>query len=254
MPPGFDEGCVFKSGASGDSTYILSNDIDIEEITTSGDAVSISDGGIPWFQGGELNAESFENHLSNGDVLTYYSACTTVGGQLSNCDGFPENEAYVIRNDTACYHGQCLVAPNTHAIYLLALWGWDPELESYPTSFSPEQTLARKQYRTLPLNQLPPETRLIGYNPTELAMSAFGRTTLGEGEQPTSVTEREWIDADGVWVVYLTNQGLADDSIGGYRYRLDFASIEGDQSKLLWVGEQQYCWRSQEWTAERSCP
>lgn len=251
MPPGFDQGCVFKSGANGNSTYILSNDVSIEEITVSG--VSVSDD-IPWFQGNELNRESFENHLSNGNVLTYYAACTTLGGQLSNCDGFPENEAYIIRNDTACYKGRCLVVPNTHAIYLLGLWTWDPEFESYPTSFSSEQTLARQQYRTVPINQLPPRTPLISRFPTQIATAAFGRTALEEGEQPTSTIGPEWNDDDRVWVVYLTNQGSADDSVGGYRYRLDFTSIEAEQSKLLWVGEQQYCRRTEEWTSNELCP
>ena len=84
-------------------------------------------------------------------------------------------------------------------------------------------------------------------------MHAFGRTTLEEGEQPTIVIDNGYNREDGFRTIYLTNEGLADDSIGGYRYRLDFVSFDGDNSKLIWVGEQQYCWRSDEWTRE-SCP
>ncbi|MBE9069727.1 hypothetical protein IQ260_24080 [Leptolyngbya cf. ectocarpi LEGE 11479] len=254
MPAGFDQGCVFRVGQSMSTpVHILRNDITFADITDSESTVPLYESApVPWFAGSELN-DQFPMLEERGDLLTYYSACVTAGGQETNCEGFPENKPYVIDNNTACFQGQCLNAPETHAIYLLSLWSWDPRIESRPTSFSLKNTFNRNRYRTVPLNQLPSEVSTIG-NPTEIATMAFGRTTLGEGEQPTVVTEAEWDEVDGLWIVYLTNEGAADDSIGGERYRLDFASVDGDMSELLWVGRQVYCWRNSEWTGHKLCP
>lgn len=254
MPAGFDKGCVFRVGQSMSTpVHVLRNDITFADITDSETTAPLYESEpIPWFAGSELNGQ-FSTLEASGDLLTYYSACVTTGGQESNCEGFPENKPYIINNSTACFQGQCLSAPETHAIYLLSLWSWDPRIESRPTSFSLKNTFNRNRYRTVPLNQLPSEVPTIG-NPTEIANMAFGRTTLEEGEKPTVVTEAEWDEVDGLWIVYLTNEGAADDSIGGERYRLDFASVDGDMSELLWVGRQVYCWRNSEWTGHKLCP
>lgn len=254
LPAGFDKGCVFRVG-EGMSTpvNIFRNGMTFADIIGSETTAPLyGSDPIPWFAGTELN-DQFSTLGASGDLLTYYSACVTLGGQQSNCEGFPENKPYVINNNTACFQGQCLSAPETHAIYLLSLWSWDPRIESRPTSFSLKNTFSRNRYRTVPLNQLPSEVPIIG-SPTEIATMAFGRTTLGEGEKPTVVTESEWDEVDGLWIVYLTNEGAADDSIGGERYRLDFASVDGDMSELLWVGRQVYCWRNSEWTGHKLCP
>ncbi|MEO0537187.1 MAG: hypothetical protein AAF215_25430 [Cyanobacteria bacterium P01_A01_bin.123] len=116
-----------------------------------------------------------------------------------------------------------------------------------------EQTAIRNQYRTISLDTLFSELPVIGPNAEAIAMRTFGRTDLGEGEQPTVVTN-EGYQGDYL-VINLTNEGLADDSVGGYRYRLEFESFDNDQVKLVWVGEQNYCWRSTipRWTANL-CP
>ncbi|MEO0826844.1 MAG: hypothetical protein AAFX95_17420 [Cyanobacteria bacterium J06639_16] len=116
-----------------------------------------------------------------------------------------------------------------------------------------EQIAIRNQYRTVPLETLFSELPVIGSNAEAIAMRTFGRTDLGEGEQPTVVTN-EGYQGDYL-VINLTNEGLADDSVGGYRYRLEFESFDNDQVKLVWVGEQNYCWRSTlpRWTADL-CP
>lgn len=254
MPAGFDQGCVLRVGQSMSTpVHVLRNDITFADITDSESTVPLYESEpIPWFAGSELN-DQFSILEKRGDLLTYYSACVTAGGQQSNCEGFPEDKPYVINNSTACFQGQCLGGSETHAIYLLSLWSWDPRVESRPTSFSLKNTFSRNRYRTVPLNQLPSEVPTIG-NPTEIATMAFGRTTLEEGEKPTVVTDPEWDEVDGLYVVYLTNDGAADDSIGGERYRLDFASVDGDMSELLWVGRQVYCWRNSEWTGHSLCP
>lgn len=253
MPPGFETGCVFRVGQGmSASVDILRNGIELETIAASGvTSTEYTDGPLPWFQGREVSDE-LEELRENGNVITYYQACVILGGQTSNCEGFPDDEAYIINDNTACLNGECLNVPGVHAVYLLSLWDWEKGIYGLPTSFSAEQTIIRNQYRTVPLNQLSPDVPLVGI-PTNIALKAFGRTTLEEGEQPTTVTDDGYYRQDDIRTIYLTNKGLADDSVGGYRYRLDFTSFDGDMSKLIWVGEQQYCWRTSEWTRE-SCP
>jgi len=251
MPPGFENGCVFRVGESrGSNINILSNDINLDTILDP-DATEISSDPIPWFQGNQISSQ-YNEQTENGNIITYYQACTTIGGQESNCEGFPQNEAYVIDNNTACFQGQCLTVPDVHAIYLLSLWPWNEDSYGFPTSSSQNGTFSREQYRTVPLNQFTPGVPLVGRSREDIARAAYGRTTLEEGEQPTVITDAGWSIEDGISVVFLTNQGAADDSIGGLRYRLDFVGADGDQSKLVWIGQQQYCRRGENtgWTTK----
>lgn len=249
MPEGFETGCVFRVGQSMSAAVnILRNELDLDTITAPGvTATEYMDGPIPWFQGHE--ASKLSEAMENGDVVTYYQACATIGGQTSNCDGFPDGEAYIINDNTACLEGECLGVPDVHAVYLLSLWDWPSTIYDLPTTVSADQTSIRNQYRTVPLNQLPTDINLVG-SPNAIAMEALGRTVLEEGEQPTTIRDDGYNAEDGTRSLYVVNEGLADDAVGGYRYRLDFVSFDGDNSKLIWVGRQQYCRRSDEWTRE----
>lgn len=251
MPPGFENGCVFRVGQTrGTNIEILHNDINLDTIIEPG-AIPFNDDPLPWFQGNQVNNQ-YDEQRKNGNIIAYYQGCVTIGGQESNCNGFPQNEAYIVNDHTACFQGRCLRVPTVHAIYLLSLWPWNDEIHDLPTSFSRNGTLARKQYRTIPLNQLPPGIPLFSRSREDVARAAYGRTTLEEGEQPTVITDVGPSVEYGVDVVFLTNQGSADDSIGGYRYRLDFVGADAEQSKLIWVGQQHYCRRGEHtgWTAK----
>lgn len=87
--------------------------------------------------------------------------------------------------------------------------------------------------------------------PTEVALAAFGSTEPGEGNFEEEV---ELVDqTDDQALVVLTQTGLADDSVNGTRYRLEFVP-EGDQWRLDWAGQQVRCQLdrgSQEWSTDR---
>ncbi|MBD1915334.1 MULTISPECIES: hypothetical protein [Cyanophyceae] len=91
----------------------------------------------------------------------------------------------------------------------------------------------------------------VGEEPTEIALAAFGSTEPGEGNFEEEV---ELVDqTDDQALVVLTQTGLADDSVNGTRYRLEFVP-EGDQWRLDWAGQQVRCQLdrgSQEWSTDR---
>ena len=92
-----------------------------------------------------------------------------------------------------------------------------------------------------------------GTNPEEIAFNLLGRTSLGEGEQPSVVELQPFADYS---VVIVTNDGSADDSVGGNRYRLEFEKTDDQRWQLVWAGTQQRCRRSgnpEEWTTQL-CP
>ena len=256
MPSGFEAGCAFRVGMGmGSSISILRNGIDLSTVmATDAGLVEATDGPIPWLEGNQVNNELIETFVEQGNIATFYEACVTNAGYVSNCEGFPEEEAYVLDNDTACYEGRCLHLAGPHAIYLMSMWPWPDTIYDLPTSFSSAESVARREYQTVPLNQLGPQVPTYG-QPDQIAQALFGRTVLDEGQQPTELSGSWQNEPDGLYVVYLTNDGMADDSVGGERYRLDFVSADGDLQKLVWVGKQQRCLRGNTpgWTTDL-CP
>lgn len=98
--------------------------------------------------------------------------------------------------------------------------------------------------------EVPVPEDAIGEEPTEVALAAFGSTEPGEGnfEEEVEVVE----ETDDMALVMLTQTGLADDSVNGMRYRLEFVP-EGDQWRLDWAGSQVRCQQgrgSQEWSTD----
>jgi hypothetical protein len=96
----------------------------------------------------------------------------------------------------------------------------------------------------------PAGTDLVTADPTELAMELFGISEPVEGNFSESVDTV--VESETQRVVTLTQTGLADDSVEGKRYRLDFVPA-GENWQLDWVGDQQRCREgrgSQDWTTE----
>jgi len=122
-----------------------------------------------------------------------------------------------------------------------------PEVET-PTNDSGVASLAdRSAYSEVPL---PEDDLLVGADPEEIALSAFGSPDPGEGnfEQEAVLVKQTATQA----LVSLTETGLLDDSVEGMRYRLEFVP-EDDQWRLDWAGRQVRCWPnrgSQEWSTE----
>ncbi|PSN12885.1 hypothetical protein C7293_18330 [filamentous cyanobacterium CCT1] len=99
-------------------------------------------------------------------------------------------------------------------------------------------------------SEIPVPEGAVGAEPTEVALATFGSTEPGEGnfEEEAELIEQ----TDDQALVVLTQTGLADDSVNGTRYRLEFVP-EGDQWRLDWAGQQVRCQQgrgSQEWGTE----
>jgi hypothetical protein len=98
---------------------------------------------------------------------------------------------------------------------------------------------------------LPPDKNWVGTDPKQITRSVFGNSEPVEGNFHEEVLLVERTDKTAL--VILTQTGLADDSVAGMRYRLEFIR-EGNQWRLNWAGRQVRCHPdrgSQAWTKER---
>lgn len=116
---------------------------------------------------------------------------------------------------------------------------------------------SRDKYRAINLKQLSSNAPLVGMNPQEIALQTFG---AAENNQPEKLfQEIVGIEGDNPSniIVSITQIGLADDSIKGIRYRIDFQpynkSSSESQWQMTWAGQQFICQPgrgNQNWTAD----
>lgn len=129
-----------------------------------------------------------------------------------------------------------------------------------PTADTPEETPIEAPATEAPegdtlgdradYTEVPVPEGAVGAEPTEVALAAFGSTEPVEGnfEEEVEVVDQ----TDDQALVMLTQTGLADDSVNGMRYRLEFVP-EGDQWRLDWAGSQVRCQSgrgSQDWSTD----
>ncbi|NJK64226.1 MAG: hypothetical protein HC921_17415 [Synechococcaceae cyanobacterium SM2_3_1] len=93
-----------------------------------------------------------------------------------------------------------------------------------------------------------------GADPVQMASEIFGsQGTVTEGNFVEEIVVSK--QDENTTVILVTQTGLADDSIEGIRYRLEFIP-KGNEWLLNWAGQQMRCRRgegAQEWTTE-ICP
>jgi WD40 repeat protein len=94
----------------------------------------------------------------------------------------------------------------------------------------------------------------IGKDPQAIALAGLGLTEVADSEQLEQAVEVD--TADNLTTVKITQTNLADDSVAGRRYLVEFAPY-GEQTaqkwQLVWVGEQFKCQSGrghQDWSAE----
>jgi len=110
-----------------------------------------------------------------------------------------------------------------------------------------ESAEGRATYSEVPL---PPADQLVGTDPEQIALDAFGMEEPGEGNFTQEVTVVEQTTTDAV--VTLTQTGLLDDSVEGMRYWLEFTAAD-NQWEMVWAGRQVRCQPnrgSQEWSTD----
>ncbi|NER79663.1 MAG: hypothetical protein F6K42_08785 [Leptolyngbya sp. SIO1D8] len=85
-----------------------------------------------------------------------------------------------------------------------------------------------------------PQNGAIGDEPAAIAQALYGTQEFIEGNY---TEESLFVGMDPTQAVLLfTRLGLADDSVRGIRYRLEFVPYEGEQWELVWAGQQFMCW------------
>ncbi len=112
---------------------------------------------------------------------------------------------------------------------------------------TPDYSEERSQY----LEVANASAEVTGADPVRMASEIFGAqgtTTEGNFEEEIVVSAQD----ENTTVILLTQTGLADDSVEGIRYRLEFTP-KGDEWVLDWAGQQMRCRQGrgpQEWTTE----
>ena len=121
------------------------------------------------------------------------------------------------------------------------------------------QEQVRDNYSPLVLNKVwenssSRQIQSIGNNIEEVALSAFGLTEKVENE--TETVEVDYPQENKA-VVTISQTNLADDSVAGIRYRVEFAPYgsmsENKQWRVIWVGKQYKCQPNrghQDWAME----
>ena len=121
------------------------------------------------------------------------------------------------------------------------------------------QDPVRNNYHPLVLNQVWGDSSLkqiepIGTDPQQIALSALGLREKVENE--TEVVEATY-PTENKAVVTITQTNLADDSVLGIRYRVEFAPYasmsENQKWRVIWAGKQYKCQSNrghQDWSTE----
>jgi hypothetical protein len=110
----------------------------------------------------------------------------------------------------------------------------------------------RQNYKPISLAEIAPNT-LIGNDPKTVALAAFGNIESEGGSREVKVNYPQRDRA----IVTITQTGVADDSIGGIRYRVELEKNQsapaGKQWKIVWAGSQVKCQPQrghQDWSTE----
>jgi hypothetical protein len=158
-----------------------------------------------------------------------------------------------MQNSTVTRGAQWLIRGLGTGLLMVAIAACDqartPEapLTETPESPATEPMTGRAAYSEIPL---PEASLLVGDDPQQIALNAFGSAEPMEGnfEEEVVLVEQTATQA----VVNLTQTSLPDDSVEGMRYWLEFVP-EGNQWQMVWAGRQARCQPnrgSQEWTTE----
>lgn len=277
VPVGFENGCIFGTNLAGESStapvsiYILRDGIALDRVFDPSVLASASmDTGFPNIERRSIEDSSGFAHelITEGNAMIFNygdpRSCEMLGGlnpdgyyntSENNCGFASPQRAHFVDTDhpVVCFGISCLETfADMPVEELRALW----EPWQVPTA-NPTINAVRSQYSSMDLNSLSPELRrAIFHSQLEsLLMDEFGRTTLDEGEKPTTIIQDDSMGKD-YWYLHIStviNEGLPDDSVGGFRYRLEFEPYDGDTLLLVWAGSQQFCRRTQEWT-NQLCP
>jgi hypothetical protein len=124
---------------------------------------------------------------------------------------------------------------------ILPATGIADEMHHAPASTGNSSEIGtRKEYTAIDLKTITPDTSLTGSHPKAIALAAFGVKEPIEGNFQEKVTV-SYLKRDRALAI-LVQLGLPDDSVRGFRYRLEFQRQGNERWRLVWAGRQQACW------------
>ncbi len=113
--------------------------------------------------------------------------------------------------------------------------------------------VTRENYKPISLASVADGKPLTGSNPKAIAVSTFGNIESEGGSQQVTVDYPQSERA----IVTITQTGVADDSVGGIRHRVELQQTPSAQTqtqwKIVWAGSQVKCHPGrghQDWSKE----
>jgi hypothetical protein len=111
----------------------------------------------------------------------------------------------------------------------------------------------RENYKPISLTKIADAKAIAGNDPKAIALSAFGNVESEGGSRDVTVDYPQPNQA----IVTITQTGVADDSVGAIRYRVELqpekSAQTGKQWEIVWAGSQVKCHPGrghQDWSTE----
>lgn len=113
--------------------------------------------------------------------------------------------------------------------------------------------IQRGNYKSISLDKITDTNVLVGKDPKAVALTAFGTIDSEGGSRQVTV---DYPQSDRA-IVTITQTGVADDSVGGIKHRVELEQTKSAQTaqqwKAVWAGSQVKCQPGrghQDWSTE----
>jgi hypothetical protein len=121
------------------------------------------------------------------------------------------------------------------------------------SSTTANSEVQRENYKTISLAKIADADAIAGSDPKSVALSAFGNIDSEGGSRNVTVDYPQSQRA----IVTITQTGVADDSVGGIKHRVELQQTKSAQTdpqwKVVWAGSQVKCHPGrghQDWSTE----
>lgn len=121
------------------------------------------------------------------------------------------------------------------------------------SSTTANSQVQRGNYKAISLDKIADVNTLVGNDPKSVALSAFGNIDSEGGSRNVTVDYPQSQRA----IVTITQTGVADDSVGGIKHRVELQQTKSAQTdpqwKVVWAGSQVKCHPGrghQDWSTE----
>jgi cytoskeletal protein RodZ len=121
------------------------------------------------------------------------------------------------------------------------------------SSTTANSQVQRENYKGISLDKIADADALVGNDPESVALSTFGNIDSEGGSRDVTVDYPQSQRA----IVTITQTGVADDSVGGIKHRVELQQTKSAQTdpqwKVVWAGSQVKCHPGrghQDWSTE----